>query len=57
VEYGITNTLSLTSELLATHSRMTAHDVLAPTTQPNYGLTTMRVVLGLRYNPVRMVTR
>jgi hypothetical protein len=36
---------------------MTAHDVLAPTTQPSYGLTTMRVVLGLRYNPVRMVTR
>jgi hypothetical protein len=57
VEYGITNTLSLTSELLATHSRMTAHDVLAPATQPTYGLTTMRVVLGLRYNPVRMVTR
>ena len=57
VEYGITNSLSLTSELLATHSRMTAHDVLAPTTQPSYGLTTMRVVLGLRYNPVRVVTR
>ena len=57
VEYGLTNTLSLTSELLATHSRMSAHDVLAPTTQPNYGLTTMRLVVGLRYNPVRMVTR
>jgi hypothetical protein len=57
VEYGLTNTLSLTSELLATHSRMTAHDVLAPATQPSYGLTTMRLVLGLRYNPVRMVTR
>jgi hypothetical protein len=57
VEYGITNALSLTSELLATHSRMAAHDVLAPTTQPSYGLTTTRVVLGLRYNPVRMVTR
>lgn len=57
VEYGLTNTLSLTSELLATHSRMNAHDVLAPTTLPSYGLTAMRLVLGLRYNPVRMVTR
>lgn len=57
VEYGITNVLSLTSELLATHTRMSAHDVLATTAQPSYGLTSMRVVLGLRYNPVRMVTR
>jgi len=55
VEYGVTNTLSLTSELLATHSRMSAHDVLARTAQPDYTLTAMRVVLGLRYNPVRMV--
>ena len=57
VEYGVTNTLSLTSELLATHSRMSARDVLATTAQPSYGLTSMRLVLGLRYNPVRMLTR
>jgi len=55
MEYGLTNTFSLTGELLATHSRMSAHDVLATTAQPDYGLTSMRVVLGLRYNPVRMV--
>jgi hypothetical protein len=57
VEYGVTNTLSLTSELLATHARMSAHDALATTAQPSYALTSMRLVLGLRYNPVRMVTR
>jgi len=56
-EYGLTNTFSLTGELLATHSRMSAHDVLSTTAQPSYGLTTMRVVLGLRYNPVRTVMR
>ena len=56
LEYGISSTLSLTSELLATHSRMSAHDVLATTVQPDYALTSMRLVLGLRYNPVRLVT-
>jgi hypothetical protein len=54
-EYGITRTLSFTTELLATHSRMSAHDVLSTTAQPDYGLTSVRYVLGLRYNPVRMV--
>lgn len=57
LEYGVTPALSLTSELLATHSRMSAHDVLSTTAQPSYGITSMRLVLGLRYNPVRMVTR
>jgi hypothetical protein len=56
MEYGISSTLSLTSELLATHSRMSSHDALATTAQPDYSLTSMRLVLGLRYNPVRMVT-
>lgn len=57
MEYGLTRTFSLTSELLATHARMNAHDVLSTTAQPSYGLTAVRVVLGLRYNPVRMVLR
>lgn len=56
LEYGVTNTLSLTTELLATHSNMSAHDVLSPTAQQSYWLTTVRYVLGLRYNPVRLVT-
>ena len=56
LEYGVTNTLSLTTELLATHSGMSAHDVLNPSAPQDYGLTSVRYVLGLRYNPVRMVT-
>jgi hypothetical protein len=54
-EYGLTRTLSLTTELLATHSRMSAHDVLSPTAQPDYRITSVRYVLGIRYNPVRMI--
>ena len=57
VEYGLTHTFSLMTELLATHSAMSTHDVLSPTAQPNYGITSVRYVLGIRYNPVRMVTR
>lgn len=57
VEYGLTRTFSFTTELLATHVRMSAHDVLSTTAQPSYGLTSVRWVLGLRYNPVRMVMR
>lgn len=56
VEYGLTNAFSLTTELLATHSSMSAHDVLNRTTPQSYGLTSVRYVLGLRYNPVRTVT-
>jgi hypothetical protein len=55
VEYGLTRTFSLTTELLATHSRMSAHDVLSTTAQPDYGITSVRYVLGIRYNPVRRV--
>jgi hypothetical protein len=55
-EYGLTRSLSLTTELLATHSRMSAHDVLSTTAQPDYGITSVRYVLGIRYNPVRTVT-
>lgn len=55
-EYGLTRTLSLTTELLATRSRMSAHDVLSTTARPDYGITAVRYVLGIRYNPVRMVT-
>ncbi len=54
-EYGLTRTFSLTSELLATHSRMSAHDVLSTVAQPDYGITSVRYVLGIKYNPVRLV--
>jgi len=54
-EYGLTRTLSLTTELLTTHSRIEAHDVMNTTAQPSFGVTAVRYVVGLRYNPVRMV--
>lgn len=54
LEYGLTPTFSLTSTLLATHSRMTSHDVLgAPVANSGFGLTSLRCTVGLRYNPVR----
>lgn len=55
MEYGLSRTFSLTTEVLGTHSRMTAHDVLSPVAQPSYSITSLRWVIGLRYNPVRLV--
>jgi hypothetical protein len=57
-EYGLTRTFSLTTELLATQSRMTAQEIQGGTVaKPAYTLTTVRYTLGLRYNPVRTVYR
>lgn len=55
MEYGLSRTFSLTTEVLGTQSRMTAHDVLSRVAQPSYSITSLRWVLGLRYNPVRLV--
>jgi hypothetical protein len=55
-EYGLTQTFSLTSELLATQSRMTAQNIQgASVGNSRYTLTTVRFTLGLRYNPVRAI--
>ena len=57
VEYGLTRMFSLTTEVLGTHARMTAHDVLSPVAQPDYWITSVRWVVGAKYNPVRRVLR
>ena len=55
-EYGLTRTISLTTELLATQSRLTAQQIQGATVaKPAYSLTTVRYTLGLRYNPVRTI--
>jgi hypothetical protein len=57
-EYGLTRTFSLTTELLATQSRMTAQEIQGGTVAtPAYTLRTVRYTLGLRYNPVRTIYR
>lgn len=56
VEYAFTRQLSVSSEVLGTHAQMSAHDILSPVARPDYGITSVRWVIGLRYNPVRMVT-
>ena len=55
-EYGLTQTFSLTSALMATHSRMTAQRIQSGFVgTPAYALTTVRLTLGVRYNPVRAI--
>ncbi|MDQ6633175.1 MAG: hypothetical protein M3Z10_00260, partial [Gemmatimonadota bacterium] len=57
-EYGLTQTWALTTELLATQSRMTAQQFQGATfAKPAYTLTTARLTLGVKYNPVRTVYR
>lgn len=55
VEYAFTRQLSVSTEVLGTHARVSAHDILSPVARPDYSITSMRWVLGLRYNPVRTV--
>ena len=54
-EYSLTNTLSLTTGLSAIRSNMTAYaysGTTVPTTGDAYRMTTYRLAVGLRYNPV-----
>ena len=56
VEYFVTNTLALTTAASAMRSNMTAYHfsgVSVPTAASSYRLTTYRLAVGLRYNPVR----
>jgi hypothetical protein len=53
VERSITRSLSLTTEILAMRSRMTAYRVTGPGTIPagtSYSITSFRYTLGLKYN-------
>ena len=55
-EYGLTSSLTLTTEILATHTRMTAHDLRAASpVDPRFSLTSIRYTLGLSYTPLRTV--
>jgi hypothetical protein len=55
MEYALTNTFSLTSGAAVLRSRMTSHDFIGTSNAvPSFALTSYRLLLGLRYNPVRM---
>ena len=59
MEYTLTRSLSLTTELTAMRSRMAAFRVSTPTSVPNgegrYWMTSVRYTLGFKYNAVRMI--
>ncbi|HKH94879.1 MAG TPA: hypothetical protein VKA54_23925 [Gemmatimonadaceae bacterium] len=56
VEYFLTNTVGVTTAVSAMRSNMTAYNftgVSVPTTESSYRMTTYRLAVGIRYNPVR----
>lgn len=56
LEYSLTNTLALTTELTAMRNRMTTYRLTSPTSIPSgttYWMTSFRYTLGLKFNPVR----
>ncbi|HVX42107.1 MAG TPA: hypothetical protein VHB25_21280 [Gemmatimonadaceae bacterium] len=59
MEYTLTRSLSLTTELSAMRSRMAAYHVNTPTAVPNsegrYWMTSVRYSLGFKYNAVRVL--
>jgi hypothetical protein len=57
MEYMLTHTLFLTTAASVLHSHMKTHASLGnEAVVPSYGLTTYRYTLGLKYNPIRLVT-
>jgi hypothetical protein len=56
LELGLTRTLSVTTELLAVRGQMTTHQ-LSSQSDPSFALTSLRLTLGLTYNPVRTLYR
>ena len=58
-DYSLTSTFALTSGLYAMRTNMVSYQTIglsAPSESPDFRLTTYRLVLGIKYNPVRMVT-
>ncbi len=56
-EYTLTRTISLTTAASVMRSRLTSHDIVSGQTgTPNFGMTSYRYTLGIKYNPVRMFT-
>ena len=59
VEYGLTNTIALTAGASAMRSSMAAYKmtgVSIPTGGDRFTMTTYRLTVGFRYNPVHMLT-
>ncbi|MEO8621280.1 MAG: hypothetical protein ABI625_09465 [bacterium] len=58
LEYSLTNTFALTTALSAMRSNMTTYRYVGapgPTTGDSYRMTTYRLAIGLKYNPVREI--
>ena len=56
MEYAVTHTFFLTSGASLVRSHMTSHDYAsAQTVVPSFAMTSYRITLGIRYNPVRLV--
>ena len=58
VEYFLTNTMALTTAMSAMRSNMTAYHfsgVSAPEDANSYRMTSYRLTVGLKYNPVRRI--
>jgi hypothetical protein len=59
VEYFLTNTTALTTAMSAMRSSMSAYNfngLSAPTPESSYRMTSYRLTVGLKYNPVRYLT-
>jgi hypothetical protein len=57
VEYALTRTFSLTTGGSLMRSHLTAHDFSgAQAADPGFGMTSFRYTIGIRYNPVRIVS-
>ena len=57
VEYALTRTFSLTTAGSIMQSRLTAHDFTgAQAADPNFGMSAFRYTIGVRYNPIRIVS-
>jgi hypothetical protein len=57
-EYSLTNTFALTTGLSAMQSNMVpyrSNGVSIPTSGESYRMTTYRLAIGLRYNPIHML--
>jgi hypothetical protein len=56
MEYSLTRTLSLTTSGSVMRSRLSARDIQSTrAVDPAFAMTSYRLTLGLRYNPVRLV--
>lgn len=55
MEYALTYTFSVTGGASLLRSHLTSHDFIGTSAVPSFALTSYRVMLGIRYNPVRMV--